>query len=59
MIIILAMNDKLNRNPAVTLITKFRIGLMIILCFMLKQRLRNFDLLDSVGSNKSCFLMAS
>ena len=59
MIMMLAMNDKLNKNPAVTLITKFRIGLIIILYFILKQRLRNFDLLVSAGSSKSCFLIAS
>ena len=59
MIMILAMNAKLNRKPAVTLMTKLRIGLIIILYFILKQRLRNFDLLVSAGSSKSCFLIAS
>ena len=59
MIMMLAMKDKLKKNPAVTLITKFRIGEIIILYFILKQRRRSFDLLVSVGSSKSCFLIAS
>ena len=53
------MNDKLKRKPAVTLKMKFRSGLTIMLCFMLKHHLRNLDLLWSVGSRRSYFLMAS
>ena len=56
---ILAMNDRLNRNPAATLITKFLAGLTIMLFFMLKHHLRNLDLVWSYGSRRSCFFMAS
>ena len=55
----LAMNDKLKRKPAVTLKIKLRSGLTIMLCFELKHHFRNLDLLYSVGSRRSYFLMAS